>query len=562
MTYIRARERTGAGDRLGMSVNGAVSPGPRQWTARPTAEIVREAEWSWHDVAIHMDILMITPEARPFAKTGGLADVAGALPLALARLGHRVTLVLPKYRGVEVPGAAGEEAGIPFGRNVYPVTFFTQAVADGVTAVLIGAPDLYDRDGLYGSAAGDYADNAFRYAVLSRGALEYVRLRGARPSVVHAHDWQAALAPVYLKTVLAGDSVLGGVRTVLTIHNLAFQGMFAAEVLPWIGLPPDLYHAGALEFWGRASALKGGIVFSDAVTTVSPTYAKEIATPEFGFGFDGIIASRRPDVIGILNGIDTDTWNPASDPYVPAHFSARNLAGKADAKRALLEYARLPTDAATLKRPVIGLVSRLTYQKGFDLIAAAADRLMAFDASWVMLGSGEPWCETLWRDLAQRYPDRVSATIGFDETLSHLIEAGSDVFLMPSRYEPCGLNQMYSLRYGTLPIVRATGGLDDTVVDADSDPRRGTGFKFVEYRPDALVDAVKRALAAFRAPRRWQAIQRRAMGKDHSWDVSAREYVKVYVGPNREETNGIRKGSDADRRQLRPDRKRRDAGSR
>lgn len=473
---------------------------------------------------------MVTSEARPFAKTGGLADVCGALPRALARLGHRVTVVLPRYRGTETDGSAGQPADVPFGIHSYPVRFIEQGLTEGVTAVLIEAPALYDRAGLYGDANGEYSDTAFRFAVLCRGALEYARSRGRRPSVIHAHDWQAALAPVYARTVLRDDPTIGGVRTVLTIHNLAFQGQFDPAELPWIGLGRDLFTPDLLEFWGRASSLKGGVVFSDKITTVSPTYAKEILTPEYGFGFNGILANRAADLVGIVNGIDTDTWNPATDRHLPAHFDADALERKAVVKRALLEHAGLPRDEATMKRPLIGLVTRLTYQKGCDLVAAAADRLMAYDASWVMLGSGDRWCEDLWRQLAARHPDRVAARIGFDEQLAHLIEGGADMFLMPSRYEPCGLNQMYSLRYGTIPVVRGTGGLEDTVVDVDEAPTEGTGFKFRDYTPGALVWAVERALTAFGNAKRWKTIQRNAMKRDFSWDVSAQEYVKVYRG--------------------------------
>lgn len=474
---------------------------------------------------------MVTPEARPFAKTGGLADVCGALPLALARLGHRVTIVLPKYRGTHTDGAAGEPAVIPFGLHDYPVRFVEQKVADGVTAVLIDAPALYDRDGLYGDRNGEYGDNAFRFAVLSRGALEYARLRGRRPDVIHVHDWQAALVPVYARTTLHDDPIVGGVRTVLTIHNLAFQGTFDAKELAWIGLRADLYHPGMLEFYGRASALKGGILSSDAITTVSPTYAREIVTREYGFGFDGILRTRAADMVGILNGIDTATWNPQSDPYLPVHFDASTLDRKASLKRALLEHAGLTADEAAMRRPLLGIVTRLTHQKGCDLFAAAADRLMAFDASWVMLGSGDAWCEDLWRRLAGRYPHRVAARIGFDEKLAHLVEAGSDIFVMPSWYEPCGLNQMYSLRYGTVPIVRATGGLEDTVVDLDESPDQSTGFKFRHYTGEGLISAVDRAVSLFASnPARWREMQERGMQRDFSWDVSAREYVKVYRG--------------------------------
>src|SRR5258708_3296207 len=477
-----------------------------------------------------LDILLVTPEARPFAKTGGLADVSAALPLALARLGHRVTIVLPKYRGTQTDGAKGTPADIPFGVHSYPVRFVEQRVADGVIAVLIEAPALYDRDGLYGDARGEYGDNAFRFAVLCRGALEYARLRGRRPSAIHAHDWQAGLAPVYARTVLRDDPIIGGVRTVLTIHNLAFQGQFDPAELTWIGLGRDLFTPQRLEFWGRGSTLKGGVVFSDKITTVSPTYAKEILTPEYGFGFNGILADRAHDLVGILNGIDTHAWNPETDKYLPAHFDAKTLERKAVVKRGLLEYVDLPRDEIGMTRPVIGMVTRLTHQKGCDLVARAIDRLMGFDAAWVMVGNGDAWCEDLWRHLADRYPERVAARIGFDEQLAHLVEGGSDMFLMPSWYEPCGLNQMYSQRYGTVPIVRATGGLNDTVVDLDEAPDRATGFTFRDYTPDALVWGVDRALGAFPNSNRSQAFQQHTIRHHFSRDVSAREYVKVYRG--------------------------------
>lgn len=474
-----------------------------------------------------LHILLVTPEARPFAKTGGLADVCGALPPALARLGHHVTLVLPRYRGIKI-GAKGRDVSIPLGRQHYAVRFVEQPVSDGVDAMFVDAPDLYDREGLYGDARGDYRDNAFRFAVLSRAALEYVRQLERPVSVIHAHDWQAGLVPVYARTILAGDPVIGRIPVVFTIHNLAFQGLFDAAELPWIGLSGDLFRADRLEYWNRVSSLKGGVVYSDTITTVSPTYAREILTPEYGFGFDGILATRRKDLIGILNGIDTAAWDPARDPYLPAHFGSGALDGKRLVKRALLEAAGLPSDPGALERPVIGLVSRLTHQKGFDLIAEAMPRLMALETSWVMLGSGDRPYEEFWTAMSRRFPDRVSARIGFDERLAHLIEGGADLFLMPSRFEPCGLNQMYSLRYGTIPVVSATGGLDDTVEDADESPRRGTGFKFDDVTADGLVEAVERALDAFQKPARWRQIQRRGMACDFSWDVSAREYVKVY----------------------------------
>ena len=609
---------------------------------------------------------MVTPEAQPFAHTGGLADVAGALPLALARLGHRVTLVMPRYRGVDVSGAARMPVDVPFGPNRYPVTFHTlslesyrtsresaaatpapartrstsraagrpstteraspaseageRAVTEAessaaqrslraakgsargkkppasaarvrkaepkivsrpvaakapartpkpasgsVTVVFIDAPDLYDREGVYGDANGEYHDNAFRFAVLSRGALEYARVTAERPSVVHAHDWQTGLVPLYLKTVLADDPVLGGVPSVFTIHNTAFQGLFSPDELQWIDVPRELYTPEGVEFHGRASTLKAGIRFADRVTTVSPTYARELLTADyaFAFGFEGILASRAADFTGVLNGIDTDVWDPERDRYLPTPFGADAPKGKVDAKRALLETVGLTADAASLARPTIGMLSRLTYQKGFDLLADAAGPLMALDANWILLGDGNGHYEEFWTNLARTHPDRVAARIGYDDRLAHLIHAGSDLFLIPSRYEPCGLNQMYAMRYGTLPIVRATGGLADTVQDADESPKTGTGFVFREFAVDALLDAIRRGLEAFRNGRRWKALQRNALKQDHSWDVSAREYVKVYRGTeNREDLHGIRQGTDADRRQLRTDDQRRQDRSR
>lgn len=473
---------------------------------------------------------MVSSEAHPFAKTGGLAEVAGSLPDALARLGHRVTLVVPRFRGTDVAGATAERAAFAMGERSVSVTFYTRELKPGVTAVLVDAPELFDRAGLYNEGGQDYPDNAWRFAVFNRAALEYARLRGERPSVIHAHDWQAGLVPVYQKMLFSPDPVVGGVPVVFTIHNLAFQGVFPASVVPVIGLGWEVLRLEAMEFWGQVSYLKAGINFSENITTVSPTYAKEIVTPEGGFGFHGVLQRRADDLRGILNGIDVDRWNPAADAYVPASYDAGDLSGKRDAKRALLETVGLAFDDAALRRPVVGLISRMTDQKGFDLLAAAGKDLMATDATWVLLGSGDSRHEDFWRALAARHPSRVSATIGFDERLAHLIEAGVDIFLMPSRFEPCGLNQLYSLRYGTVPVVRAVGGLQDTVRDPDEPGGQATGFKFREYTTAAMTGALGRALAAYHDKAAWTAMQQAGMREDHSWDASAREYVKVYRG--------------------------------
>jgi starch synthase len=478
--------------------------------------------------ADRLEIVMVTSEAHPFAKTGGLAEVAGALTDALAQLGHSVTIVLPRYRGVAVDGTSRTALTVQFGTVAHALAVYERALRENVRVAFVDAPELFDREGLYGTARGDYPDNAQRFAVFSRAALEYVRVRGVRPSIIHAHDWQTGLVPVYQKMHFSNDPVVGGVPVVFTIHNLAFQGLFPPATLSQVGLGWEMLNVQAMEYWGQISYLKGGINFSEKITTVSPRYAREIVQPELGFGFDGILARRADDLVGILNGIDTERWNPERDAFVPASFNAANLPAKRDAKRALLAAVGLPPGDAALEKPVVGLVSRLTDQKGFDLIAAASGALMALDATWVVLGSGDAAYEDLWRTLARRHATRVSATIGFDERLAHHIEAGADIFLMPSRFEPCGLNQMYSLRYGTVPVVRATGGLDDTVADFDPATGTGNGFKFREYTPSALVHALERALAMYRKPAVWRRIQEAGMSRDFSWDVSAREYVKVY----------------------------------
>jgi starch synthase len=472
-------------------------------------------------------VLIIGSEAVPFAKTGGLADVLGAFPLALARLGWSVTVALPRYRGVTA-GQLAERFPVRVGGYTVAVGFFESPLAGGAQALLIDCPDLFDRDGLYGIDGVDYADNALRFAMLVRAALEFAGRREHAPSVVHAHDWQAGLAPVYLRTLYGSHPVIGGTPSVFTIHNLAYQGLFEAAWLPRLDLPRDLFSIDGFEFWGRISLLKGGINAADLITTVSPQYAREVQAQEFGFGFDGILRRRASDFVGILNGIDTDEWDPSRDRFLPAPYSADDLSGKAGAKRVVLSRYGLPIDDATMTRPLIGMISRMVDQKGFDLIAAIVDELPSFDASWVILGTGEPRYQDLWTGLAERHPDRIGARIGFDEGLAHLIEAGADLFLMPSRFEPCGLNQMYSLRYGTVPVVHGVGGLLDTVRDDPRRPATSTGFVFRDYAPAALIAALQRALTVFRDKPRWRALQAAGMRQDNSWDRSAQEYVRIY----------------------------------
>lgn len=469
---------------------------------------------------------MVVSEVAPWSKTGGLGDVGGALPAALAKLGHAVTVVSPRYRGMD----AGVEIA-SFGPEEWPGApawrLREAAERPGLRLWFLDCPPYFDRDGLYGASGGDYPDNHLRFAFLSRGALEAASRLGARADILHAHDWQAGLAPVYLRSRRVAGDALAGAGVVFTIHNLAYQGIFARAILPSLDLGWDVFTAAGLEYWGNVSFLKAGIAYADLVTTVSRRYALEIQTPEQGFGFEGVLQERSGDLVGIPNGIDTDAWNPKTDRFLPLPFDAGDLQGKAAAKRALLERFAMRSDDQ-FRRPLIGMVSRMVDQKGLDLIAASIDRLMQLDATWVILGTGEARYEAMWRSLAARHPDRVAVTVGFSEELAHLIEAGADVFLMPSRFEPCGLNQMYSLRYGTVPVVRATGGLDDTVRHVDSATGIGTGFKFSSYSADGLVGVLQEALRWYGRPDAWRRLQQEGMRQDHSWTASARQYVTVY----------------------------------
>ena len=468
---------------------------------------------------------MVASEVHPFAKTGGLADVLGALPRALVKLGHHVDVVMPKYRGISVGQSIGQIA-VTLGGQV-DVAEVSSVIDRGVRVVFISHPAYFERDYLYGVASRDYPDNPERFAFLSQAALTWAASTGQPYDIVHAHDWQAGLVPLLIRrTVPAWQATPPA--TVFTIHNLAYQGVFDASWLPRLGLSWDLMRVDALEYWSRISFLKSGIVFSGIITTVSPRYAEEIQTPELGFGFDGILRARSADLVGILNGIDYDQWDPERDLNLPVPFSASNMAGKAAAKRKVLETFGLRGTPALRRRPLVAMISRMVDQKGFDLLDQLSDALPALHASIVLLGSGEPRYEARWKELATRHPNRIGVKIGFDDGLAHLVEGGADMFLMPSRFEPCGLNQMYSLRYGTVPIVRATGGLFDTVHDVDRRTGRGTGFTFVDYSPVALIGALGRALEMFENRPAWRRVQRAGMREDFSWDASAREYVKVY----------------------------------
>jgi starch synthase len=472
---------------------------------------------------------MLASEATPWAKTGGLADVVGALPAALDRLGHHVTTVIPRYRGVDTAGKTTHTKTVRLGQQEIAVSFHVVRQSARVRVVFVDVPRYFDRPGLYGDASGDYSDNAQRFGLLAVAALDFAEQHSGDPfDIIHGHDWQAGLTPAFLMASPLRWPRLAPAGRILTIHNLAYQGLFPRETVPALGLPWDVFRIDRGEFWGQLSFLKAGINDSDEITTVSPRYARETQTRAFGSGMEGVLVARAAHYTGILNGIDTGVWDPASDPLLPAHYDAENLAGKRECKRALLARFNLSVGDDVLRRPLIGLVSRLVDQKGLDLIEAAMPTLIELDANWVFLGSGESRYEKLLRDLAGRYPARVGAHIGFDEPLSHLIEAGADIFLMPSRFEPCGLNQMYSLRYGTVPVVHAVGGLDDTIQPFTARARRANGFKFHEPTPDALARTVRQAIRLYHDRPVWLRLMRQGMAEDHSWTISAKEYVKVY----------------------------------
>jgi starch synthase len=472
-----------------------------------------------------MRILFVSSEGLPFSKTGGLADVVEALPKALVEMGHEVAVVLPRYRGTKAAKVVLPSLTIPLaGRMRFPAVA-DGTVVHGVRYFFVDDPEFFDRPGLYGEKGRDYPDNPLRFAEFSKAAVEIAK-HVWPPDVIHCHDWQSALVPVLLRTMYASDPALRSVPVVFTVHNLGYHGFFDHAVLREIGLPESLFSIDGLEFYGRVNFLKGGLMYADYLTTVSRKYAQEIQTPEYGHGLDGVIRSRADRLVGILNGVDYSAWSPENDEFIAARYSAGDFSGKRACKKDLLEAFHLPP--RNLGTPLIGIVSRFADQKGFDLIARVADDLMKEDLAIVALGAGEPKYEQLFRDLAAKFPDKVGVKVAYDNAVAHKIEAGADMFLMPSRYEPCGLNQIYSLRYGTVPVVRATGGLDDTIEDFDPKTGKGTGFKFEEYQGEALLACIRRALAAFADPKAWKKLMANGMAKDFSWKSSAGEYARLY----------------------------------
>ena len=473
-----------------------------------------------------MKILFVASEGLPFSKTGGLADVIEALPKSLAALGHEVTVLLPRYRNTRAVPVPVPTLTIPMGDGLRFPRIEEGGTLHGVQYYFVDDPEYFDREQLYGVAGKDYPDNAERFAEFSSAAIEFCK-HVWMPDIIHCHDWQAGLVPVLLRTRYAKDEALRELRVIFTIHNMGYHGSFPRETMKKIGLPETLFTIEAMEFYGRVNFLKGALIFSDFLTTVSPKYAEEIQTVEYGHGLDGVVRNRADLLTGILNGVDYSVWSPERDKLIAARYSPKDLSGKLLCKRNLLEEFSLSSEA--IDKPAIGIVSRFAGQKGFDLIEQVASDLLKEDLTIAALGAGEPKYEKLFRELAKAYPAKFSVKVAYDNILAHKIEAGADIFLMPSRYEPCGLNQIYSLKYGTVPVVRATGGLDDTIEAFDPATGSGTGFKFQAYDGPTLLGAIRQALSVFRSdPEAWHRLQLNGMAKDFSWKVSAAEYAKLY----------------------------------
>jgi len=471
-----------------------------------------------------MRILLAASEVAPFSKTGGLADVAGSLPAALERLGHSPCVVTPCYRQVERSGARLREAGqlfvpTPAGAKEAHV-LEGRLPGSGVPVYFIARRELFGRDGLYGGGNYEYPDNLERFAFFCRAVCLVARELELAPDVFHLNDWQTALAAAYLRHVYAGDEALSRAAVVFTIHNLGYQGLFPPWRLGATGLARERFNWQELEFYGQINLLKGGLVYSDALNAVSKRYAREIQTIEGGYGLDGVLRERHERLFGIVNGLDYATWDPAADRHLPARYSPGRMAGKERCRAALRRELGMRDGPA---RPVLGMVSRLAEQKGLDILLAALPAILDLPVDVALLGSGEPRFERALADLAALNPGRLGLRLGYDERLAHLVEAGSDIYLMPSRYEPCGLNQLISLKYGTVPVVRETGGLADTITDSVN------GFTFFEYNATALLVAVRRALAARANAAFWKKLVRECMTEEWDWRRSAGEYARLYA---------------------------------
>lgn len=469
-----------------------------------------------------MNVLIASPEAVPFCKTGGLADVAGTLPKELERSGISPCLILPLYQMVKRKDLrpAQKKINIPISDRIERASLWEARIGKDVPVYFIEKDEYYGREELYRTPEGDYPDNAERFIFFSRAVLEACKAVGLRPDIIHSNDWQTAMIPVYLKTIYKDDPFFKKTATLFTIHNLGYQGLFWHLDMHLTGLGWGYFTPDGIEFYGKINLLKAGLIFSDIINTVSKTYSKEIQTPEYGVGLDGVLRMRKKDLYGVLNGIDYDEWNPATDKYIPYLYSKEDINGKALCKKALQREVGLEERDS----PLIGMITRLTIQKGLDILSEVMDDLTRLDLQFIILGEGEELYRRILTEISAKDPKRLFLKIGFDPVLARKIYAGSDLFLMPSKYEPCGLGQLIALRYGTIPIVRKTGGLADTIKGGTA----GNGFLFKDYSANALLKTVKKALSVYEDKTSWDSLRLRAMSEDFSWSSSAKEYLRLY----------------------------------
>ena len=481
------------------------------------------------EMAREFKVLFVSSESVPYAKTGGLADVSGSLPRELSSMGCDVRVIMPLYRCVTDRDftLSMEEKGVtgPFKREIPHFDLYS-CKSGGVKTYFVKNKKYFSRSWLYGTPQGDYKDNAVRFSFLCKAALSAVKKIGFKPDLIHCNDWQTALIPLFTRFMLSDDSFYRGVKTLFTIHNLAYQGIFSKKIMRKIGIPESFFNMNDLEFFGKLNFMKSGILYSDAVSTVSHRYAEEIMTPEFGCGLEGLLRARKDSLYGIPNGVDYSVWSPKKDSFIKANYDADSLEKKKICKKDLIEYASLSVSGTS---PIIGAVTRLAEQKGMDLFADIAQEVVVMGAGIVILGRGTEKYNRAFRDLAKRYPGKIYICQDFNEELAHKIEAGADIFLMPSRYEPCGLNQMYSIKYGTIPVVRATGGLDDVIIDYDHDEEKGNGFKFIKPDSETLLKTIGRAIKCFGEEKRWSRLVKNAMKYDFSWRSSAEKYLALYT---------------------------------
>jgi len=457
-----------------------------------------------------MKILLAASEVVPFAKTGGLADVAGALPLALEDMGQEVIVAMPRYKSIS-------DSKFKIRRLKEGISYST--MGNNIKVYFIENAEYFDRDGLYGDKNGDHKDNLDRFSYYCKRTSELLKEINFQPDIIHVHDWQACLIPVYLKTLYANDIFYKNIKTILTVHNIGYQGLFPKEEFPKLGLDWSLFNMEGLEFYGKINILKGGMEFCDIINTVSPTYSKEIQTKEFGFGLEGVLNKRRNCVFGILNGLDYSIWNPSTDKFIAKNYSFQNIEDKYKNKEELKRSCKLPIKSDV---PLLGIVSRLAEQKGLDILAEAIESICKMELQFIILGTGDLKYHLILEEKAKKYPKVISLHLKFDDALAHNIYAGSDIFVMPSKYEPCGLGQLISLRYGTIPLVFKTGGLADTV-------DKNNGFIFDKYTKEELIKTIKKAIKAFENKEKWKEMTIRAMQYNFSWEESAKKYLQLYA---------------------------------